>query len=544
MTLFPKPREIMVGEGSAMKSHSRLLLFFILILLLLPYAVSGQSDEEMAWTQPTFMGPGWFPSLTIDATDTVHLIWSGGSTSVNRGERFGNEELIDSLIYAKIPPVGTPNPFVDVVVAGEGGYTVRNAIDVDSEGTLHTLFRTYVQHDYVQAPSNVADDAWQWINQVTLSSDSSYYLDLLVDSNDIIHTVSSVQSTNLKKLNLEIEGNVSSELLEEYPCLFCSDLIYRRSADGGRTWSSFVNLSDTFEGSERQDIFEGADGRIYISWSEGFDWVINDGQSVDVRFVYSDDQGLTWSEPIILDGGDAPDKSPTQFELTEFGEGALMGIWRYNQDRDNRIYFQISTDSGQSWAEPQPVPYLLATGYNSLDKYELLTDYQGIIHLFAVGYDEATQIGPAVYHMEYRQGRWLRPVRLFYDPDIDQPEYIQAEVGPLNDLAVTWFTRKRRTSDDTGDLNVYFTRRSGNLASEVLLAEYPPTVTPWIAPTVVPTFEPTATLLPTLASLEESMDVVQRNRDQNATQTLLGAVFAVSILCVGVLVLSGFRPRL
>src|SRR5690606_19786404 len=105
-------------------------------------------------------------------------------------------------------------------------------------------------------------------------------------------------------------------------------------------------------------------------------------------------------------------KRPTQFELTEFNGGKIMGIWRYDHDAENRIYFQISEDAGQTWTDPAPVPYLLGMNYNTLDKFELLTDLQETVHLFAVGYDEDTRVGPGVYHVEYRQGRWLRPQQI------------------------------------------------------------------------------------------------------------------------------------
>lgn len=509
----------------------------VLMLLVGPTLVRGQTTERPVWTEPERLGSGWFSNITVDATGTAHLGWHGFSQAND-----------DFLMYAARSPGGPrpgPEP-IDVVLTATGGFTVRNAFDVDSKGILHAYYRSYTEHKYAQAPASNGASARQWLDLGAIGA--GYYLDMMISQTDVIHLVSSKQAVNLATLNLEAESDQALlALTERFPCAFCSDLIYYRSEDNGQTWGTPINISNTLTGSDRPHLFEGRSGRIYVSWSEGPDWYASQGTPKDVRFVYSEDGGKSWADSVVLAGGDDPDKRPMQLALTEMSNGSLIAVWRYSLNGDRNIYYQISDDLGQTWSETAVIPYIRADNVpdSSLDRYELITDLMGTVHFFAVGFDAETNVGPALYHLEFRQGRWLPPTRLFYDPDIDRPEWPQADIGPGNELHLTYFIRmgNGRTEADVGDRYVYYLSRSGNLPDRVPLAAFAATPTLLPVPTEIPNFEPTPTAFPTLAPLEPNLQV-DTNQDLYAIETLLAALVAVGLLCVGVLVIFGFRPRL
>lgn len=508
-----------------------LIIIWMLPAILWPAFTLDAQSVTARWSAPQPIGDGWFPSLVVDKTDAVHISWHGGRegsatdlfwyTSQRAGEKF--------------------QPPTDVIVAAEGGYTVRSGIDVSEDGILYVMYRRGTSHAIANAPADAAQSAQAW-HEVINFENVAYYLDMLIDRDNVIHAVSSEQGANLSVIDL---GNLSLDTIQErFPCAFCSDLIYRRSEDGGRTWSLPVNVSNTLDGSERVKIFQGGSDRLYITWSEGSDWYVSKGSYEDVRFVYSDDGGHTWSEAIVLRGEGL--LHPTQFTMIEMNSGALLGVWRYDSDTDRNIYFQMSEDVGETWTKPQPIPHILADTVSAsiLDRYELVSDLAGVVHLFAVGYDPVTLQGPALYHLEFRQGEWLQPTRIYYDPEIDRPEWPVAMVGPRNDLHLAWFVRvgDRKDAADVGTRIIYYASRTPTLPDRPVLVAYAPTLTPVPPPTQIPRFEPTATVIPTLAPIDPNASV-GANRDQYATQTLLGAVLAVGVLCVGVLLVSGFRPR-
>jgi hypothetical protein len=509
-----------------------IMLGMIAAALWSVFPISAQSNANR-WSTPHLLGPGWFPSLTVDQTDTVHIGWHGGDE---------DNPLLDLFWYSSRHPGEEFQTPIDVIFAAEGGYTIRSAMDVDANGILYAMYRSGNEHAISDAPAEQAQSAQAWHNLIDFEN-SAYYLDMTIDRDNVIHTVSSEQAINLDAIDM---SNTSLQAVQErFPCAFCSDLIYRRSTDEGKTWTSPINISNTFEGSERPQIFQGGSGRLYITWSEGSDWYISKGDYEDVRFVYSDDSGVTWSDPIIL-AGDEGLLHPTQFTLTEMNSGALLGVWRYDNNIDRGIYFQISEDIGQTWTKPEAVPYIIADSMDvsTLDRYELLTDLVGVVHLFAVGYDAVTDQGPVLFHMEYRQGDWLQPNRIYYDPEVARPEWPKADVGPRNDLHLSWFVRVGDGKDagEVGTVLIYYADRAATLPDRPVLAAFAPTLTPVPLPTRAPQFEPTATAVPTLAPMEPNASIGS-NRDLYATQTILGAVLAVGVLCVVILFIFGFRPR-
>src|SRR6185436_3286149 len=153
---------------------------------------------------------------------------------------------------------------------------------------------------------------WSPKNQV---GGVGYYLDMIAGRDDTLHLVLS------DRQDFTPDGTGQQGSAEIFAagakCFLCFDLFYKRSTDGGQTWSDFVPISLlTDSGSDRPKIQQGASGRLYITWDEGSDWYSGGGQPIDIRMVYSDDQGLTWSKPISLDGGGLPDRKAVQGALT------------------------------------------------------------------------------------------------------------------------------------------------------------------------------------------------------------------------------------
>jgi hypothetical protein len=417
----------------------------------------------------------------------------------------------------------------DIIYTGEGGYTVRNALDVSSDGIIYALYRDTAQHRFSSAPAEAAQIAANWSQPVDFLV--SYYLDLLVDRNDVIHIVESSSPG----------GGLDEENLENHPCAFCGDLIYRRSTDRGKSWEDAINLSELpFSGTDRPDIWQGKSGRIYVSWDEGVDWYAGRGRLMDVRVVYSEDEGETWSSPVILDGGNIPDKKPVQIAVGEMPDESLLAVWRYGSS-DRNIYFQISSDLGKTWTKPEAIPGILARHYNEtpLDDYELIVDLTGVAHLFFSGTEAITGDDPtSLYEIEFRQNQWMLPRLIARGEEASWPEWPKADVGPQNDIHLTWFMREDwyvTTAGSAPKLQVYYAYRSPSLPDRPIVA-FAPTATLAPTQTSVPVFEPTITPFPTVAPFDQ-ITYAKATRDMYATQTLLGTLLACVGLCGAVFVI-------
>lgn len=519
--------------NSHMRKQGRWLFFIAgLFVILSTRQVFSQNNGEIQWSSPQLLGDGWWQSIAIDRQGEVHVGWYGGSDPKI------NEVGADVFNYTRRSLDGQWTPVNNVLYTGTGGFTIRNAMAVTSDGTVRLAFREGIYHAFSSAYSLTANNAQDWSPPVAID-DTGYYVNMIADDQDILHLVTSerLETTSLNPIQTHAELN---------PCALCHNLFYRRSEDGGQSWSEPypISLGET-TGSDRMDIFQGQNGRLYIDWDEGYDWYIGRGNAQDVRIVYSDDAGLTWSEPIILDGGDLIDRKPIQIAAVELRDRSLMAVWRYNTDADRNIYYQLSSDTGETWTEPQAIPGILAQNSNdtTLDDYNLIIDKIGTVHLFAVGQpDLESEDNASLYDVVYRQGVWAPPQRIYFS-DRNRPEWPKAVVGLQNEIHLVWFIRGTRDElgrklDNTDVLKVYYSRLPGIFAAEATQA-FNPTRTPYPTATVFQNLESTPTPFPTIELVDT--DVSVRTEDQYASQTLAGGLFAATAFCAGILLLLRYR---
>jgi hypothetical protein len=504
---------------------------FVLLVLLAIGLSPIDAQNERVWTPARLLGDGWWQSLTLDQQNNLHIVWYGGLSTDNQSH--------DVLFYVEKRNDGTWSTPIDAIYTGDGGYTIRNNIASTSDGMLHIAYRGGVQHYVSNAPIVGALNPQNWSsgNQV---GPSGYYLDLLAGSDDTLHLVlSNLQYVPDAKVNARVD-----RYAEGAKCFLCYDLFYRRSIDGGKTWSDSVPISlEPASGSDRPKIKQGFSGRLYISWDEGKDWYTGGGDPEDVRLVYSDDQGLTWSKPIIFKGG-SPDTKPIQLSFTELRDGSWMVVWRPSNASDRSIYYQLSSDIGKTWTDPKPIPGIVARSANSttLDRYELLTDHLGIVHLFAIGDTDIKSItNEKLYDITYvpSSNYWVEPQRIYFNTD-SRPEWPEAVIGPSNDIHLVWFDRKVIPGSDcnTCDLKVYYSYLPGNMGAEPTRA-FKPTSTPLPTATVFVNYVPTPTPLPTLQGVEPTVAVT--TVDNYAAQTFLSGMFISALFCGGVVLLLRWR---
>jgi hypothetical protein len=502
----------------------------VAVFLVLSTTLAQSQETRRAWSPPEYMGNGWWEDLAIDQEGRVHLSWSLHATTGH-----------DLLYYRQRDLNGNWTDATDVRYTGDGGYTIRHALATTSDGLLHLAYRVQLVHFISGAPIIAANNARHWEEPTQLNI-GGYYLDMTAGQDDTLHVVfSGFVPTD--------DENPQAQVLEGNDCSNCADLFYRQSTDGGRNWSIPEPISVLpASGSDRASIYQGASGRLYITWDEGRDWYAGRGIPQDARIVYSDDNGLNWSEPIILRGDNLRDQAPQQLTLTELRDGRMMVIWRYSDDQANtNIYYQIANEDGSQWSAPTPIPNIVVrrTGQSVLDHYEMLTDRVGTIHMFVVGRPNTeSRTNPALYHIQYQPATdtWIAPQRVFYSPEL-RPEWPEAEIGPSNDIHLTWFTRGMREDVPdtlqctTCDLRVFYSHLGGNM-NPVPTVAFNPTLTPLPTATVFQNIEPSPTPFPTM---QLAGRVNMLSQDNTASLITLGGVMVAGLFCMGIFALIRFR---
>lgn len=239
------------------------------------------------------------------------------------------------------------------------------------------------------------------------------------------------------------DGPVTALAADNTPnamCPLCMDVYYRRSEDGGASWSAPYNLSQSFAGSVKPQLTVDAAGRVYVVWEEGEDWYIGEGYPVGAVYRRSLDGGATWEAPFTFTH---PDGAPQQVTLGVGRGGQLVAVWRLPLSLPERspVYYQLSDDGGASWSAPTPIPTLIAKDWlpMSLDACHAVSDSAGNVHLLVLGYLDPLEEQLSLVYTSWNGEQWSEPTRLFTSSD--PPEWPRLAVGMGNRLHATWFVR-------------------------------------------------------------------------------------------------------
>jgi hypothetical protein len=132
---------------------------------------------------------------------------------------------------------------------------------------------------------------------------------------------------------------------------FAGQLVFAASGDAGDTF----NLSELAEGNAVSDAPEMAVSgeTIYVAgdWSTSRD--TSDGSATDnIFFQRSTDAGQTFEESVVIDSG-----SPggyANFESLEVEEDSITVTWEKGETFEERQTFSsVSTDGGETFSEPE-----------------------------------------------------------------------------------------------------------------------------------------------------------------------------------------------
>jgi Neuraminidase (sialidase) len=144
------------------------------------------------------------------------------------------------------------------------------------------------------------------------------------------------------------------------------DIVFTRSTDGGKTWSSKALLAADLPGDARDDLSPTVrtDGKgLWIAaWTSRGKLGSKLGIDSDILYSRSTDDGATWSPPQHLNAK-APDDWGNDFDirLADDGSGNWIAVWastetfggKYGGDSD--IFAATSSDDGVTWSIAAPV---------------------------------------------------------------------------------------------------------------------------------------------------------------------------------------------
>lgn len=465
--------------------------------------------------------PAWFPDIALDPAGAVHMIWNTSEANVPTGASESDTvdespNVHDYLMYGRFGTADSP-PATDIGLA-HGGEAIRNAILVDRTGTLDVLYRSSEHIWFIKSPIAAAPKASAWSEPVRLSGAGTAYYAAIAQSADgtlhVLYTENSPVDT----------GKPGATVLRQ-------SLFYRRSADGGATWSAAIRLSstETLRGTTRPQIrISGT--TIVAAWDEGYDNINAKGDPAQGGIRRSLDGGRTWQPTQVITDPDGPIEQVT----FAFGkENRALLVWR--ETNTTVVRYSTSNDAGVSWSAPAAVPNIIARPYllkHQFDRYAIAADGAGVFHLLAVG-----QVGSpdqlALLHLELRDGVWSAPQSVYSGGGL--PEYPGIATDGGNRIEVSFFVRDNLFQ--VGDYRVW--RVSGRTGAPAVAPRPVPTVAPTPIPTVAAATRPAVAARATLpigviepeqrASIDRPPGVVSYGGGLLAVMGLVGGAVALRL---------------
>lgn len=478
--------------GLCRRSRLRIVTTLVIVVSAIVVSRLGMREAALAqsetWTDPVLLSSadsrGWFPDIAVDVEGAVHVVYDGNRRV---SQEISADGSVPAVMYTVSQGDGWSEPN-DLHIGGRGNI-FRVAVVADRLGNLHMTSKrggAGSELSYRQAAVDAASSAQAWSDHV-LDDGVIYMSDIALDSESVIHVVYDKWVLLDEPLITE-SGNEVTQL---------ADIFYRRSSDGGRTWSVPVNLSQTPRvGSYRVQLKVDANDDLHVTWDEGFDrWALY-GEPQEGRYIHSTDGGQTWSAPIAFD---EPEGTNAQIAGASDHRGGVLLVWRATT-ADN-LFYVWSSDGGETWTSPEVIPGVYARSYNEtpFDAYEMATDSDGGIHLIAVARprlpaSRADQVPLGVYHLVWDGVDWSTPDPVaIYEEGF--PEYPRITVSEGNLLHTAWFVRDQLFDD--GYYRIFYSSRRTDATYQTPV----PTPTAIATPLPTPTLSPpaTSTPLPTIA---------------------------------------------
>jgi len=131
----------------------------------------------------------------------------------------------------------------------------------------------------------------------------------------------------------------------------------RTSIDSGNTWSEAITIQsdDTYD---LRNVTGGVspDGRLVVAIIRYDPGATSYSGFIDARYIYSEDEGETWSDPAILS---EPEGASNWYDfhgaMIAIGDGLVL-LPAYGDDGTNYSEYVLrSSDGGKTWDEPVTV---------------------------------------------------------------------------------------------------------------------------------------------------------------------------------------------
>lgn len=469
-----------------------LCLCFVFTLTLLPLRAGA---AELRWSEPLQLSkaisPDFViassPDFTVDFSGTLHTVWYSVAQRADE-QRSGFSDMV--LYRARVNGAWTPGhaifsqdrPFVgDAFSTTTGGAGARNTsfelranVLAGNDSQLHMVMGNPTSQWFLNAPLNEVVYSMTILPPWPLGQGARSQI---AGSRDgTLYALLSAIPPGLEDLDTPSA------------CTSCTDIFFRRSEDGGLTWSRPENLSRQEQNDHEPQLAVDAREQMHVIWERQANTA---DEPSAIIYRRSNDQGQSWQEPIPMA---LPGEDATQGVIAASSTNVVMVV--YQGALSGGIFYQYSPDGGLNWSTPGLIPSVVSRGVAlaGYARFSLAADGNGHIHLLMVGLPPAADgLSAQLLHLVWDGTNWSEPIALASGAPNPLGPRLLIERG--NRLHALWFTSNPDPLSGADQQAVWY--------SEAALAapELAPAATLTPLPTAVPPATPTVRIVPTATPL-------------------------------------------
>jgi hypothetical protein len=212
------------------------------------------------------------------------------------------------------------------------------------------------------------------------------------------------------------------------------EMYYKKSTNGGDSWLASKRITWTNGASAYGKIAADSSNRLHVIWKE------ETAENAEIFYKKSTDNGETWATNKRLTWNSGDSYSPA---MAMNSSGVIHIVWGDNTPGNFEIYFKKSADGGDTWTTNKRVSQTSGVSSDAA----VSVDSSGIIH---VVWDDATPGNWEIYHSQSTNGgaSWSTGRRLTWNAG--QSAFAAISVDSLDNLHIVW------SDNSPGNMEVYY----------------------------------------------------------------------------------------
>lgn len=359
----------------------KLFLFPIFFVCIFAIQILGQSWSgliRLTWNT----GYSSHPSVAVDSGGGIHVAY------------YDNTNPFEDVYYKRSTNGGTSwSP--PTRLSWVSGYSGCPDLAADSGTGIHLVwFDNFTENNEIYYKRSTDSGAsWSSLTRLTWNSGTSLFPAVAADSSGGIHVVWADNTP----------GN--------------DEIYYKRSTNGGASWSPPLRLTWTYELSSGAAIAVDASDGIHVVWHD------RSPGDYEIFYKHSTDRGVSWSAPTRLTWNPKPSWGPSI--AADSGSGIHV-VWTDDSPvyEFEVLYYKRSTDSGASWSGITRLTWQVRVPWYPC----IAADSMGGVHV--VWWGDADTNGDIYFKQSLDSGvTWSGITRLTWNPGRSEYPAIAAEPG-------------------------------------------------------------------------------------------------------------------